>query len=114
MQDLALYQRINDMSEYLFPVVERFPKHEKFALCTQIKNCVHDLIRCVIRMQKSRDKKRWLFEADTELEMLRHFIRHAHARRYLNSNKLQIVTKQISEIGRILGGLIKKNLGARS
>jgi hypothetical protein len=108
VQDFVLYEKLCDLADYLFPVVDRWPRHEKFALCTQTKNCVHDLTRLSIRAQKSRKEKlRWLYEMDVQLQMLRHFLRHAHSRRYLNNTKLRTVTKYVEEIGRILGGLIK-------
>lgn len=114
MQDLALYQKLGDLSDYLFPVVDRFPKREKFALCTQIKNCLHRAVCNTIRMQKSRDKRRWLYEVDIELEMLRHFVRHSHARRYLSNRRLKLITEKLAEVGRIIGGLLKRFSGARS
>lgn len=113
MRDFALYEKLDDLAKWLFPVVDRFPKAEKFALCTQIKNCVHTLVRHTIRAQKSRDKVRWLFEVDVELEVLRHFIRHAFDRRYLSGRRLKIVTEHLAEIGRIIGGLIKRFKGPR-
>ncbi|WP_028574369.1 four helix bundle protein [Desulfonatronovibrio hydrogenovorans] len=119
MQNFTLYQKIDDMSNYLFPVVERFPKSEKFALCTQIKNCVHTMIMNVIRMQKIhpkniREKLRWARETDCRLEMLQHFIRHAHSRRYLSNKRLRLITEKLVELGRIIGGLIRRFSGAHS
>lgn len=108
MRDFALYDRLNDLAKWLFPVVDRFPQREKFALCSQIKNSVHQLVKHTIRANKSRDKLRWLFEADMELEYLRHFIRHSHEMRYISNRRLMIVTEKVAEIGRIIGGLIKR------
>lgn len=110
---LALRQKLQDFADYLFPVVDRFPKSEKFALSTQIKNTVYGLLRLTVRMHKSRDRLRWLFEIDVELEYLRFLVRHAHSRRFLSSRRLQVVALKVSEIGRILGGLIKAQKGAR-
>jgi hypothetical protein len=113
MRDFALYEKLNDLAAWLFPVVDRFPKAEKFALCTEIKNSVHRMIRHTIRAQKSRDKLRWLFEADVELEVLRHFVRHAYARRFISAKRLQVATEHIAEVGRIIGGLIRRFKGSR-
>ena len=107
MESLALYQKLVDVSDWLFPVVDNFPKREKFAICTQIKNSTYSLIRDSIRFQKSRDKLHWLFRLDTELAMLRFLIRHAHERRYLGMKGYHHVSGMLGEIGRILGGLVK-------
>jgi hypothetical protein len=84
LQNFTLYEKLCDLAEWLFPIAERWPKHEKFVLVTQTKNCVHDMTRIAIRAQKSsRHKLYWLYELDVQLQMLRHFVRHAHSRRYL-------------------------------
>lgn len=108
MQNFALYERLCDLGDWLFPVVDKWPKSEKFALCTQTKNCVHEMVKLAIRAQKSRDKVRWLYEVDVQLQMLRHFLRHAHGRRYLTNRRLRVATEMIEEVGRITGGLIKR------
>ena len=113
MRDFALYEKLDDLAHWLLPVVDKFPKTEKFALCTQIKNSVHTMVRHTIRAQKSRDKLQWLFEVDVELEVLRHFVRHSYNRRYLSARRLKIVTEHIAEIGRIIGGLVKRFKGPR-
>lgn len=109
MQNFTLYEKLCDLAEWLFPIAERWPKHEKFVLVTQTKNCVHDMTRIAIRAQKSsRYKLYWLYELDVQLQMLRHFVRHAHSRRYLSNHKLKTATELLEEIGRIIGGLIKR------
>ncbi len=107
MDGMILYQKLADLSEWLFPAVDRFPRREKFALCTQIKNCVYGMVRNTIRAQKSRDKLRHLFEVDLELEMLRFLVRQAHQAKYLSSRRYQLVAMRLSEIGKIVGGLFK-------
>ena len=94
-------------------MVDNFPKAEKWALCTQIKNCVYRLMRQAIRIQKSRDKLRQIFEFDVDLEMLRYLVRHAHASRYLSNRRLQLVTERVAEVGKILGGMMKRHQGTR-
>ncbi len=111
MDKLVLYQKLNDMADWLFPIVDRFPRAEKFALCTQIKNSVYALMKLTIRAQKAREKLRWLYEVDIELEILRSLIRHAHVRKYLSHKKYETVSKMLSEVGRVLGGLIKASRG---
>ena len=107
MDGLILYQKLSDLSQWLFPAVDNFPRREKFALCTQIKNSVYTLVRQTIRAQKSRDKLRHLFELDLELEMLRFLVRSAHHQRYLSTRRYEIVARMLSEIGKIVGGLFK-------
>jgi hypothetical protein len=48
LQNFTLYEKLCDLAEWLFPIAERWPKHEKFVLVTQTKNCVHDMTRIAI------------------------------------------------------------------
>lgn len=107
MDGLTLYQKLCDLADWLFPAVDNFPRREKFALCTQIKNSVYALVRHTIRMQKSRDKVRHLYELDIELEMLRFLVRRAHQARHLSAGRYQLASVKLGEIGKIVGGLIK-------
>jgi len=57
MENLVIYQKVYDLMIYLFPIIDRFPKYEKFVLCTQVKNCIIDIARRIIRANKSRSKR---------------------------------------------------------
>ena len=107
MQKLVLHQKIYDFLLYIYPVVAKFPKYEKFTLQTQVKNCVIDLERCIIKANKSTAKKNHLYEADVLLEELRTLIRLAYDLRYINPHQYGVICQRLSEIGALLGGVIK-------
>jgi len=107
LNDLIIFQKIYDFMVYFFPIVDRFPKYEKFVLCSQIKNCVLDIARGVIRANKSRHKKSFLFDLDVKLEELRFLVRFSHDRRFLSTKSYEHASKFLAEIGRLLGGWIK-------
>lgn len=106
-RDFILWQKAEDFVEYLFPILDRFPKHEKFALTTRIKNHCYEILETIIRTNKSRNKAKGLYEIDTQLEMLRWLIRHSHVRKYLSHRSYEHASKLVSELGRITGGLLK-------
>ncbi len=58
MQDLVIYQRMYDFMLYLFPVVDRFPRSERFALCSNIKDCCIGIARMIVRANKARNIRR--------------------------------------------------------
>lgn len=107
MENLVIYQKVYDFTLYLFPVVDKFPKHEKFVLCTHIKSCVLDIAREVIRANKSRNKKPILYGIDVRIEELKFLLRLAHDRKYLSHKSYEHSSKLITEIGRLLGGWLK-------
>ncbi|MEW6115681.1 MAG: diversity-generating retroelement protein Avd [Nitrospirota bacterium] len=107
MNDLVIYQKVYDFTLYLFPIVEKFPKHEKFVLCTHVKSCVLDIARLIIRANKSRTKKAILYDIDVRIEELKFLLRLAHDRKYLSNKSYEHSSKLLLEIGRLLGGWIK-------
>jgi len=109
----ALRQKIEDFAQWFFPVVDRFPQREKWAMGTQIKNCVYRMMQSTIRAQKSKNKLQHLFDLDVDLEMLRYLVRQAYGFRYLSSRRLKLTIERISEIGKIVGGMVRRQKGAR-
>lgn len=107
MQQLVLYQKVYDFLLYIYPIIGRYPKFEKFTLQTQTKNCIVDIQRKIIRANKSSTKKSHLYEADTLLEELKMLIRLAHDLRYIPPRQYENISNKISEIGRLLGGMIR-------
>lgn len=104
---LALYQKMDDFITWIFPVIDRFPKFEKFALSSELKTQCYRLVRIIVRTNKSRDKLRGWYEVDVELEVLKWMIRHTHARKYLSPRSYETAARKVAEMGRITGGLIK-------
>lgn len=92
---------------YLFPIIDRFPKYEKFVLCTQIKSCVLEIARKIIRANKSRNKKPLLYDLDVAIEELRLLVRLSHDRKYLAHRSYEETSKRVNEVGRLLGGWLK-------
>lgn len=88
-------------------MLDRYPKFEKFALASQMRNLCYDLLKQIIRTNKSRQKTAGLYEIDMQLEMLRWLIRHSHRRKYLSHRCYETAAKKVDELGRIIGGLLK-------
>jgi len=109
--NFILLQKAEDFADYFFPIVDRFPKYEKFALCTEIKNDCYSLIRLIYLMNKVRDKKERLMkleEIDSYIALIRFLIRHSYNRKYLAMNSYETAGKMIDEVGRIIGAFIKE------
>ena len=92
---------------WFFPIVDNFPKYEKFVLCTQIKNNVINIAKLIVEANKKKYKKKTLYKIDVKLEELELLIRFAHEMKYLSHKKYENASKKVKEIGRLLGGWIK-------
>jgi four helix bundle protein len=106
LADFIFYQKFNDFIGYLFPIVDRFPQREKFALCSQIKNCCYAVMQNIIDAHRAKSKYTILYKIDGQLEFLRWLIRHAHDRGFLAHHSFETSAKLADELGRILGRLI--------
>ena len=103
-QDLVIYQKIVDLTTYLFPVVNHFPKQQRFVLGQQIQNQLLIIATTVIEANKAKDKASVLDRVDTELDKLRYLVRIAHQMKFMKSQYYEQAAKQIGEIGKLLGG----------
>jgi len=52
--DFILWQKLKDFTVYFWPIIDRFPKSEKFALYSQIKQTILLLSTFTIRFNKKR------------------------------------------------------------
>jgi hypothetical protein len=108
--NLALFQKFIDFMDYFEPIVNRFPSYEKNSLCMNIQNCMYRIMENIIITNKSKNKVAGWYGIDTELEILRAYVRRSRKRgsKYLSIRSYETAVKKLSEVGRILGGLIKK------
>lgn len=109
MEELKIYQKVYDMIAYGNNCLLQFPRSERYALATEIKNSMYTLLRLVVAANKKYYKKTTLQEMDVELETLKTFIRVAADPKfkYLGLKQYENWSKMLSEIGRMLGGWMK-------
>jgi hypothetical protein len=110
VENLKLFQKFEDFIDYFEPIVLRFPVYERFALCTNIKNCMNRIYERIIRTNSSRAKLAGWYEIDVDLKILRGYVRRSRKRgsKFLSKKSYETAIKTLSEIGRLLGGLINK------
>ena len=107
VETFKLFQKVDDFVNWLFPILDRFPKTEKLALVSQMKNLSYEMLKTIIKTNKSAAKKAGWYEVDVQLEMMRFFLRHARTRKYLAPRSYETAARNVAEIGRIIGGLLK-------
>jgi hypothetical protein len=108
--NLALFQKFEDFMDYFEPIIHRFPTYEKNTLCANITNCMYRIMEKIIKTNRSRDKAAGWYDVDTELEVLRSYVRRSRIKgsTHLSIRSYETAVKKLSEVGRILGGLIKR------
>ena len=109
LDDLIIVQKAYDCYLYLHNALKVFPKSEKFVLSNDIKKTFFDMLVLFLIANKSQYKKKILYDADVQLDILRFRIRAAKDLKFLKLNQYENLSKQLSEIGRLLGGWIKSS-----
>ena len=96
--------------DYFEPIIERFPRYEMTALCASIKRCMNGILELIISTNRARNKIPGWYEVDTRLEILRHYVRRSRKKgsKYLSIKSYETAVKKLSEVGKLLGGVIKK------
>jgi len=104
---MIIIQKSYDCYLYLHNAIKVFPKSEKFVLAADIKKTFFEMLTLFLIANKSQYKKKILYDADVQIDVLRFRIRAAKDLQILKLKQYEILSKQLSEIGKLLGGWIK-------
>lgn len=107
VESLKLFQKVEDFVTWLFPIIDRFPRTERLALVSQMKNVAYEILKTIIKTNKSANKRAGWYEVDVQVEMMRFLIRHARVRKYLSPKSYETAGRSLAEVGRLIGGLLK-------
>lgn len=109
MDNLILYQKFYDLILYSFPIINNFPKNQRFVLGQQIQNNMLDISKMIVQANKFGIKNRLqiLYNIDVELEKFKLLIRLAHDLGFMSHSRYGVFCEKITEVGKILGGWIK-------
>lgn len=106
--DLLMRQKCEAMIKYAHVAMRNFPKVERHVTHQDIRECLWQILRLVILLHKKYYKKNTLQDLDVEIDILRSRIRLAMKWGYLDFKKYEHWAKLNDEIGRMVGGWIKK------
>ena len=101
IEKLTLYQRVYDFILYAFPVINRFPKSQKFVLGQQIQNLTIEIIKKIIYANACRDKYPALLNIDVDLQVLKTLIRLSNDLKFIDLRRYHIFCQKLTEIGKI-------------
>ena len=93
-----------DFLLWLMPLVAKFPRSHRFVLGDRIQNQALDVLENLIEAAYSRDKRNALKQAGVGVETLRYLIRCAHDLQLLEPRRYHHASRQLDEIGRMIGG----------
>ncbi len=102
--DLIIYQKTYDFLLWLHPVINKFPKSQRFVLGQRIENKTLNLLHSMIVANAERDKSTTLKQASVELDELRILIRLSKDLHFVNIKQYGVAAEKMNEIGKLLSG----------
>jgi uncharacterized protein (DUF342 family) len=103
--DLILFQKVYDLSLWLHPILNKFPKSEKFVLAENIENCMLEILKGVVKVNSEKSKRNILIEElSAEVDTLRILVRMSKDLRFLSIKAYGVFSDKITEVGKLLGG----------
>jgi hypothetical protein len=114
-EDMVIFTRVFDLLEWLVPKGEAFPRSFRHTVTARLLGAALDLPERLFEAQARRGVQRRdaLSEADATLNKLRLYLRLAHRWRWLSDGQYEHVSRMVAEIGRLLGGWIRRESGGR-
>jgi len=106
----SILVKVQDYWKILFPVTSRFPKNLKFSLADRIQQLASELMELVVEayFTSPEHKKPMLVKANIKVELLRRYLRVAFELGVFTSSVLLRMQEPLDEIGRMIGGWMKK------
>ena len=106
---LTLIPKAEKYIEYMLQVLFKLPRTEKFSIGNEYKNSMYQMLRNILYLNKVEKNKclAILNQIDAELNTQRIYLRIMKKQAWIDIKKFDNAIKEIYEIGKILGGLIK-------
>lgn len=101
---------VEDLDSYTHTALTQsnFPRYQRFVLCAEISRLVDEVFTLAIRCKKGYVQKSTLQNMDIALEKLRYKIRESAKKGYISLERKHKWMRRVDEIGRMLGGWMKK------
>lgn len=106
-EDFKILQKIQDLMVYSYPILQQFPKAERFSFAQDVRHCLDRLLELAITEQKKYTKRTTLEYLDIENEKLKLYIRIAFNLHYIDKHRYGVWESKVVEIGKMIGGLVK-------
>ena len=104
---LILIPKVEKYIEYVLNLILKLPRIEKFNIGNEYKISVYNVLKKAIYINKVGNRLEYLNAIDAELVLERIYLRLMLKNRWIDEKKFRVSIELISEIGKIVGGLIK-------
>jgi hypothetical protein len=112
-KDMLVIKKGYDFSKWLLKHTSKFPKSSRFSIAVKLENGILDFLEFTTVANMRRDKRPLLEQADEALARIRLLFRLSFEMCFINLKSYEFGSRQIEELGRLLGGWIKKPNGTK-
>ena len=88
---------------WLIPVIDRFPKSQRFTLGDRLENTALDVLERLIEATYTRDRRMHLQSANLGIEKLRFLLRLSADLTLLDKRRYEHAARTLDETGRLVG-----------
>jgi len=113
-QEMLVIKKGYDFSKWLLHHTGKFPKNYRFSVAVKLENGILDFIEFTAIANMRRDKLPLLKRADEALTRLRLMFRLSYEMQFINLNSYEFGSRQLVELGKLLGGWIKNPSAKKS
>ncbi len=112
-RNLIVWQKAHELALMIYQIADKFPKHEQFALASQIKRSVLSIPTNIVEGYNRKSKKEFIHFIDISLGSLaelQYLLEFSVDIGYIDKSNLTKVNELIDEVGKLLWGLQKSKL----
>lgn len=104
--DLVIFQKTYDLILWSYPVINQFPKNQRFVLGQQIENILVGTLKKMIHANKERGEKRMeiIKEISINIDELFILFRLSKDLRMMSIKRYGISAEKINEVAKLFGG----------
>lgn len=108
-EQLKLIPKLEEYIQYMLEIILKIPRTEKFNIGNEYKKSMYSMLENVIYISKIKEEERIniINKIDARLNCQRIYLRIMYKNRWIDEKKFRVAISKISEIGKIVGGLIK-------
>ena len=106
--EMLIVKKSYDFSKWLLQHTGKFPKSYRFSIAVRLENAVLEFTELVAIANMRGSKRSALEQADEVLTRLRLLFRISFEMKFINLNSYEFGSCQIAELGKMLGGWMKK------
>ena len=108
-EQLKLIPKIQEYIEYMLDIILKLPRIEKFNIGNEYKSSMYKMLEYTLYICKIqvRERLNYINKVDAELDCQRIYLRMMYKYKWVDEKKFRIAISKISEMGKIVGGLVK-------